>query len=150
MGLCYSFIWHISLCLLILFNSMSFSLLGESIMSPILEGNGLMKKMSCCTMHCTVPCLPESGTFRMSSICIVSPCYCVLATVSFHPVIYSGTLFLLFAVFGPCGVTGPVWGHIGLELSQTRHSLEMQLHQTAGTFPVLSLENFLFLGGPGN
>lgn len=68
----------------------------------------------------------------LSVLCAL--CYCVMATFSFYLVIYSGSLFLLCAVFGPCGISGPVWGHVGLELSQARHLL-VQSHQTAGHFP---------------
>ena len=42
---------------------------------------------------------------------------------------------------------GPVWGYLGLELTQTRDLPELQEHCTAGYFPVLFPEKLPLMNG---
>lgn len=66
MTLSCSFIWNKFLCLLLL----SVSVLGRSALSPVLEGNGFMKKRSCSALQCSVPCSPGLGTsWSVSIVC---------------------------------------------------------------------------------
>ena len=46
----------------------------------------------------------------------------------------------------PFVVNGPEWGLLGLELGEAMHLPELQLHQTAGVFPVLSSEKLSLVG----
>jgi len=62
-------------------------------MSPALEGNDLMKKRSCSTLPCNVPCSPGPGTSRsVSSVFCV--CSIVLSWLLYHPDLSSEVLSL--------------------------------------------------------
>ena len=54
---------------------------------------------------------------------------------------------LLWMGFGPCVVSEPVWGYIGLELSQTRCFPEVYSTNLQGTLTVWSPGRLLLLGG---
>lgn len=87
---------------------------------PALKSSDLIKKRfyNCPAVQC--PLFTRTWHFRGFSY------YCGWATLAFSPVICNGRLCLLWARFGPCAVSGPVWGHLGLEFCQTRHLPEIQ------------------------
>lgn len=74
-------------------------------------------------MPCSaVSLVPQNLALQGFLLCVLhEPCHCVLAAFSFGPVVFGGTLCLLWAVFDPYGVSGPIWGCHGLELIQNRH-----------------------------
>ena len=59
-------------------------------------------------------------------------CPVCCGSASFSSVICSDSL--LRAVFGPHAVIGPVWGYLGLELSQTRHLQRCNSTELQGTW----------------
>lgn len=93
-------------------------------MSPTLESSNCMKKRSCSALQCHVTCLPELGASGMTRMGAASA---LLLWLGHFPFSCLQWLSLpLWAGFGPCIVMGPVWGCLGLEMSHTRHLLEMQ------------------------
>lgn len=62
------------------------------------------------------------------------------------PVIYNVSHCLLWAGFGPCVVSGPIWGLLALELSQTWHFPEWRSHRLQGALPVLGPEKLSLVG----
>ena len=70
--LAYSFSWDISLCLLILSNSVSVSVLGRTAMSPALECSSLMKEGSFGALQGGVLCSPGPGALGV--ICVLCCC----------------------------------------------------------------------------
>lgn len=116
-----SFIWNISLSLLIWANSPCFSVLGKSAISPVLESSALMKKRSCHALQYSIPCSPQCGTSERSPMCVACTMPYGWVAFAFSPVIYSDSPYPLRAGFGPCFVTWPVWDHVVLVWSQTRH-----------------------------
>ena len=59
---------------------------------------------------------------------------------TFSPLVYNGSLCLLWARFAPCVVSGPVWGHFLLEVSQTSVCQSCSSSKLQDAFPVLSPE----------
>lgn len=94
LALSYSLIWDIFLCLLILFNSLSVSVLGKSAVSPVLIGDSLMM-ISCNVLQSSIDC--SSRTWHLGNICSVScePCCCVLVAFIFSLLVYGRSLCLL-------------------------------------------------------
>ena len=105
-----SFVTHFSVSSLCLTLSICFYVLGKSDTSPALESSGLMKKRSYNALQCNVPCSPEPG--------VACSLLLWLSRFCFYPIIFSGSLCLLWEGFGPCAISGSVWGHFGLELRQ--------------------------------
>ena len=99
-------------------------------MSPSLESTGLMKKTSCSALHCSVPFI---RTWHFTDVSYV---YCMHPHL---PLVYLQWFSLpSWAGFSPCGVSGSVWGHFGLELSQTRHRPGCSSTKLQAALPVLS------------
>ena len=97
-------------------------------MSSALESSGLMKKRFYSALQFHVPCSPEPGASGVPFICVVCSLLLWLSCVclqSSHLQWFYGCLCLFCVGFGPCVVSGPVWGHLGVELSQTSYLPEM-------------------------
>ena len=65
-------------------------------------------------------------------MCVVCALLLWLSDICLSPVICKSSLCLLWAGFGPCVVSGTVYGRLGLALSQIRNLPEMRLQQIAG------------------
>ena len=99
-----------------------FYVLGKSAVSLALKSSVLVKKRSFSALKGSVPCLPGPGTLGTSPMCVV---YTLLFWLS-HICLQSSCLQRLSLPistgFCPCVVTGPVWDHFGLELSQSNQA----------------------------
>lgn len=142
MWLCpYSFILdHTSLCLHCILFCVCFFVFGKTAITLALQSNGTIKMRSCSTMS-----LHQS----LELLCVLCALYCCGgAGLAFTAVLCNGSHCLFWAPFAPCVVSGLAKGHLGFELSQIRHLLELRKHQTAGHFPCVVLWED-FLGGWG-
>lgn len=100
-----------------------------------LESNALKYKRSCNALQCNVSCSPEPGSSGVSVMCVVSALLLWLRHVFLHSSRLQWLSLPVWAGFGPCVVSGLVWGHLGLELSQSSLLPELWQHQTQGCFP---------------
>ena len=73
----------------------------------------------------------------MSSMCVMCILLLWLSTFAFSSVICNDFLYLLWVGFGLYSVSGPIRGHFGTKLSQTRLLLELQEHWSSGYSPCL-------------
>ena len=64
----------------------------------------------------------------VSYMCFVCVLLLWLAMVAFSPMVCGGPLCVLWPGLGPCIVNGPIWGHLGLELGQSRWLSELWSH----------------------
>ena len=97
-ALSYYLMWDKFLCLHICLSlCVCFCVSGKSALSSVFEGNGLMKRSSCCALQLSVSCSPGPGTFRSVSIvcCIHS------AVVSW--LLYPPSLLPAEALIACCG-----------------------------------------------
>ena len=118
-------------------------MLGKTATSPALENNGLIKKRSCHVLLCIVPYSPEPGISGVSSMCVACALLLWLTHVFLQTVVGNCSLAFVGTVLGPCGVCRPVWGCLGLELSQTGVCQRCNSTKLKGAFPVLFLISFL-------
>lgn len=124
--LSYSFMWDIFLCL-ILSNSLYLFLHDRKCQLYLL----LLKVAALKRRGPVVPCnimspVHQNLVFQGYLLCVLhGPCYCGSVASAFSSVICNGSLCLLWAEFGPCVVSGPVWGHLGLKLSKSKHLPEL-------------------------
>lgn len=110
----YCFFWDIFLCLPIISNYVCFSVLGRSGISSALVSNGILRKRSSSALQGSFPVhLAFQGD---SSICVVYTLLSSLGQFSFSSVIYSVFLWLLWAVFSPCGVVDQSEATLSLHL----------------------------------
>lgn len=68
--------------------------------------------------------------------------------MAFSPLICNDSHCLLWAGFVPCGISGPVWGLLGLQLCQTKHLPEMKQHQPRAHSLCCPLRSFPWWEGP--
>ena len=120
----------------------------KSAKSLALAGSGLMKKLSYSALQCTVPCSPESGTSRVSPMCIVYALLLRLSCFCFQSSCLQWLSLLVWTEFGPCVVSGDIWGPLQLlfcvtpGIFQRCNSTKLQ-----GTFHVLFPEKLWMVGG---
>lgn len=84
----------------------------------------------------------------MLSLCVNTPYYCGWAAFAFSKVFCNGSLWLLWAMFGPCIVNGSVCGHLGLELGPTTYFQELCFPDLLGALTVFSHGRILRWVGP--
>ena len=115
----------------------------KSAKSLALAGSGLMKKLSYSALQCTVPCSPESGTSRVSPMCIVYALLLRLSCFCFQSSCLQWLSLLVWTEFGPCVVSGDIWGPLQLlfcvtpGIFQRCNSTKLQV-----AFPMLSQRSF--------
>lgn len=109
-----------------------------------------MKKRSCGgALLLNILGSPKPGSSGLSPVCVACTPVCGGVTFAFSPVICNSFRCHLWTGLHSCGMSGPVWGLLGLELSQTRCSPEMQWYGTALSFPCVVLwEAFIGVWGP--
>lgn len=88
-------------------------------MCPALASSGFMK-IPCSVLQCGVLCSPG-----VSEVCLCVLCASTIVANLLLPFVQSSTMAPLSVMgrFGSCVVSGQIWAHLGLELSQTSDQL---------------------------
>lgn len=106
-----------------------------------------MKRKFYNALQCSASCSSEPGASGGLSYGLCAPAFMAELLL---PSVQSPAmaLCLVWVMFGSCVPREPVWGCLGLELSQAQHLAEIELHQTVECFSCVVPENLLLVSEP--